>query len=142
MNEVHCFQTPCLRILTCKPPSKLHKVISNSDIKSPAHQLQPLSSHHHHHQRAASLHLPSPVPLPQKMWARFRIATTWTPALTPTALTLHCAISLDVKHRECLSRSAPAFLSATSLDIECRGCLPQFAITLASSALPHHNVKH
>jgi len=30
-------------------PSKLRKVISNSDIKSPAQQHQPLSLHHHHH---------------------------------------------------------------------------------------------
>jgi len=47
----------------------------------------------------------------------------------PTALTLHCATSLDVKRRERHSRSAPALLSATSLDVERRGRLPRFAIT-------------
>jgi hypothetical protein len=61
------------------------------------------------------LHLPppSPVPLPQKMWAGFGNATTWTPAQPATALPLHSATSLDVECRERLSLH-----SATSLDVE------------------------
>ena len=49
------FQTPCLWILTVDlhdAPSKLCKVISNSDIKSPAHQFQHVSLYHYHHRTA------------------------------------------------------------------------------------------
>ena len=48
----------------------------------------------------------------------------------PTALTLHYAISLNVKHWEYHSWSAPALLSATSLDIEHWGCLPWSATSI------------
>ena len=55
MSGVCFFQTPCLWILTVDlhdAPSKLCKVISNSDIKSPAHQFQHVSLYHYHHRAA------------------------------------------------------------------------------------------
>ena len=40
------------------------EVISNSDIKPPAHHRQPLSSHHHHHCATIHCHHRAPLPMP------------------------------------------------------------------------------
>ena len=53
------FQIPCLWILTVdlhNAPLKLCKVISNSDIKSPAHQFQHVSLYHYLHRAATHCH--------------------------------------------------------------------------------------
>ena len=43
---------------------KMCKVISNSDIKLPAHQRQPLSLYHYHHCPATHCHCQAPWPMP------------------------------------------------------------------------------
>ena len=61
------FQTPCLWILMVdlhNTPSKLCKVISNSDIKLPAHQFQHVSLYHYHHRAATHCHRQAPWSTP------------------------------------------------------------------------------
>ena len=84
---------------------------------------------------------PSPVPLPQKMWARN--APQHLSNNTDAGTTCHCPHPLLCHVTRCrVSRtppqSAPTLLSATSLDVERQGCLPWSATALAPSALPRH----
>ena len=66
------FETWCLKILSQSVQCsmlKMCKVISNSDIKLPAHQCQPLSLYHYHHHMATYYHCQVPWLMPgQACW--------------------------------------------------------------------------